>query len=82
MHKQEAVLENRRHKIIWDFEIKTDQRTQARRLDLVLINKKKRTCHIVDFAGPTDHSERKKKSKSCTQTFPEAEKRCGTYKLS
>ena len=27
----------------------------ARRLDLIIINKKKRTCKIVDFAVPVDH---------------------------
>ena len=27
----------------------------ARRLDLIIINKKKRICKIVDFAVPADH---------------------------
>ena len=27
----------------------------ARRLDLIKINKKKRTCRIVEFAVPADH---------------------------
>ena len=37
----------------------------ARRLDLVLINKKKRTCHLMYFAIPVDHweNERKRKDK-------------------
>ena len=55
MHKPESVLENETHKILWDFEIQTDHLITARRPDLVLINKKKRTCHIVDFAVPADH---------------------------
>ena len=55
MHKPESVLENETHKILWDFEIQTDHLIPARRPDLVLINKKKRTCHIVDFAVPADH---------------------------
>ena len=42
MHKPESVLENETHKIIWDFEIKTDHPILARRPDLVLINTKKR----------------------------------------
>ena len=54
-HKPESVLENETHKILWDFEIQTDHLITARRPDLVLINKKKRTCHIVDFAVPADH---------------------------
>ena len=55
MHKPESVLENETHKILWDFKIQTDHLITARRPDLVLINKKKRTCHIVDFAVPADH---------------------------
>ena len=54
-HKPESVLENETHKILWDFEIQTDHLITARRPDLVLINKKKRTCQIVDFAVPADH---------------------------
>ena len=55
MHKPESVLENETHKILWDFEIKTDHLIPARRPDLVLINKKERTCQLVDFAVPADH---------------------------
>ena len=42
MHKPESVLENETHKILWDFEIKTDHLIPARRPDLVLINRKER----------------------------------------
>ena len=55
MHKIESVLENEMHKILWDFEIQI----QARRLELVLINKKKRTCHLVDL--PFQQNERKER---------------------
>ena len=55
MHKPESVLENETHNILWDFEIKTDNLIPARRPDLVLINKKERTCQLVDFAVPADH---------------------------
>ena len=40
MHKPEFVLENETHKILWDFDIKTDLLILARRLDQVLIDKK------------------------------------------
>ena len=50
MHKPESVLENETHKFLWDFEIHTDRRISARPLDLVIIDKKKRTWGIVDFA--------------------------------
>ena len=38
-----------------DFNIQTDHLIPARRPDLIIINKKKRICKIVDFAIPADH---------------------------
>ena len=49
-------LEDDTHKLLWDFDIQTDHLISARRLDLIIIkNKKKRICKIVDFAVPADH---------------------------
>ena len=61
MHNPEPVLENDTHKLLWEFDIQTDIQT-ARRPDLIIINKKKRICKIVDFAVPADH---KIKLKEC-----------------
>ena len=36
-----------------------DRLISARLLDIVIINKNKRTCQIVDFAVPADHSKLK-----------------------
>ena len=58
----ESVLENETHKILWVFELQTDNLIPARRPDLVLIDKKK-TCHLMDFAVPTDHSKNERKRK-------------------
>ena len=55
MHNPAPVLENNTHKLLWDFDIHTDHLISARRPDLIIINKKKRTCKIVDFAVPADH---------------------------
>ena len=41
MHKPESVQEDEKHKILWDFDIQTDNLIPARRAKLVLINKKK-----------------------------------------
>ena len=49
------VIENATHKLQWDFNIQMDHLIPARRLDLIIINKKKRTCKKVDFAVPADH---------------------------
>ena len=55
MHNPAPVLENDTHKLLWDFNIQTDHLIPARRPDLIIIKKKKRTCKIVDFADPADH---------------------------
>ena len=64
MYNTESVLENETHKIFWDFDIETDHLIWARRLDLVIVNKKKkkRTCWKVDYAVPTDHKVTIKKT--------------------
>ena len=55
MHNPVPVLENNTYKFLWDFDIHTDHLILARRPDLIIINKKKRTGKIVDFAVPADH---------------------------
>ena len=55
MHNPVPVLENATHKLLWDFNIQTDHLIPARGPDLIIINKKKRTYKIVDFAVPADH---------------------------
>ena len=54
--------DNNTHKLQWNFNIQTDHLIPARRPDLIIINKKKRTCKIVDFAVPTDHRVKLKES--------------------
>ena len=57
MYKPESDLEYNTHKLLWDFDMRTDHLISARRPDPILINKKKkkRLCKIVDFAVPADH---------------------------
>ena len=50
MHNPTPVQGNNTHKLLWDFDIHTDHLISARRPDLMIINKKKRTCKIVDIA--------------------------------
>ena len=53
-HEAESVLENEDYKILWDFSIQTDHVIEARRPDVVLVDKKERTCKVIDFAVPGD----------------------------
>ena len=49
---------------MWDFSIQTDHVIEARRPDLVIVDKKERTCKIIDFAVPGDSRiEEKEKEK-------------------
>ena len=55
MHSQASILENDTHKLLWDFDIQTDPVISAIRPDLIIINKKKRTRKIVNFAVLAEH---------------------------
>ena len=39
---------------MWDFSIQSDHVIEARRTDLVVVDKKKRTCKIINFVFPGD----------------------------
>ena len=53
---------------MWDFSIQTDHVIEARRPDLVVVDKEKRTCKIVDFAVPGD-SRIKEKEKEKIEKY-------------
>ena len=49
---------------MWDFSIQTDDVVEALRPDLVVVDKKERSCKIFDFAVPGDSRiEEKEKDK-------------------
>ena len=49
---------------MWGFNIKTDHVIEARRLDLVVVDKNDTSCKITDFAVPRDSRiEKKEKDK-------------------
>ena len=49
---------------MWDFSIQTDHVIETRRPDLVVVDKKERSCKIIDFAVPGDSRiEEKEKDK-------------------
>ena len=50
---------------MWDFSIQTDHVIEARRPDLVVVDKKERSCKIIDFAVSGDSRiEEKEKDKT------------------
>ena len=63
-HEPEIVLENEDYKILWDLSIQTDHVIEAWRPDFIVLDNKKRTRKIIDFAGPGDSRiEEKEKEK-------------------
>ena len=62
--QQESVLERKKYQIFRDFEVQKDRQTQASIPDLILINKKKRNCRLVDFVIQVDH---RVKMKQCEE---------------
>ena len=63
-HEPESVLENEDYKILRDFSIQTDHVIEAQRPDLVVLDKKGRSCKIIDFVVPADSRiEEKEKDK-------------------
>ena len=53
-HEPESVSENEDYKILWDFSIQTDHVIEARRPDLFVVDKKDRSCKIIDFTVSED----------------------------
>ena len=63
MHNPDSILEDETHKSLWGFEIQMDNLFSASQTGLVIVNKKQRTCKIVDSANPGDERVKPKESK-------------------
>ena len=48
-HEAERALDNEHYKTLWDFSIQTDHVIETLRPDLVVVNKKERSCKIIDL---------------------------------
>ena len=53
-HKPEGVIENDHVKLLWDFSIQKSTYIQARRPDVVVGDRDRKTCNIIDTAVPGD----------------------------
>ena len=47
-------MENDKCKILWDFTVQTDYEIYGRRSDVIVVQKNKNLCQIIDFACPYD----------------------------
>ena len=72
MHKLESILENKTHKLLWDFKIQTSHSISARRSHLEIVNKKKenlRNSRLCCSDRPQDKNEKKDKYEVHTISF-------------
>ena len=69
MHNLESVLVIETHKLLLDSEIQMDHLISARRPDVILINKKDKTCRIVNFAVPADNRVKLKECEKRDEYF-------------
>ena len=53
-HEPESVVENENFKILWDLTIQCDYVIEARRPDIVVVDKVKKETMIIDVAIPGD----------------------------
>ena len=57
------MLENDKCKILWDFAIQRDKEMEHRRPDVIVSDKEKRECKIIDVAVPGDQNIKVKELK-------------------
>ena len=53
-HVPERVVENEEVKVFWDMNVQCDNVIEARRPDIIVIDKKERKGIIIDIAVPAD----------------------------
>ena len=53
-HETPPVVENNEAAILWDFSIQTDRSIPANRPDIVIRDKKDKTCFLIDVSVPSD----------------------------
>ena len=82
MHNQKSVLENETHKIIWNFKIQTDYQISVRHPYIMIVNRKKGRCRMLNFAVTADHRVKLKEieKKDKYLTLLGSWKNCRTWK--
>ena len=64
---QDYHREGQRHTILWDMPIHTDKTIAANRPDIVLTNKKDKTCLLIDMTIPLDTNTSVKTTEKLTK---------------
>ena len=62
-HQPQSVVENENCKILWGFNIQTDHVIEARRPDMIVVDKVKKTCTIIDLDTLRQQSKQQRDGK-------------------
>ena len=65
---------------MWDFSIQSDHVIEVRRPDLIVVDKKGRTCKIIDFAVPRDSRIEEKEKEKIECESEDYTIRCGLFR--
>jgi hypothetical protein len=66
-HRAKPVLENAEVKILWDFNVYCDRMIEARRPDIVVVDKRNAETKIIDIAVPGDFRVKDKEQEKITK---------------
>ena len=66
MHQPQRVLESEHCTILWDFAIQTDKQLKHNRPGIAVIEKKDKSCKLIDPSCPFDTRIEKKEEEKCT----------------
>ena len=80
-HKPDSCMENENYKILWDMMIQCDQNIQARRPDIVFIDKRTKEAKIIDIAIPGDKRVEAKENEKIERYQPLKDEIARLWKL-
>ena len=55
-HKPERVIENEIATILWDMQVHNDRTMNANKPDIIIKDKREKTCMLIDMAVPSDRN--------------------------
>ena len=76
-HEPQVICENEEYKALWDFSIQADDIMEARRPDIIIVEKKSNKFQIINFAVPYDtrvDEKEKEKIQKCQDLAKELKK--------
>ena len=74
-HVPEGVVKNEEVKVLWDINVQCDNVIEARRPDIIVVDKKERKGIIIDIAVPADVRVGEKERENLSGKIPGLEER-------